>query len=108
MTSNSRVPHFISMRITQAESQVLRVPLARAIDAPGSRAALAKLDHLTVLIVHLDTDAGHRGLGFAYTIEGGARALRAIVDDDLARLVIGEDPLDHERLAVKVFGQLQG
>jgi L-alanine-DL-glutamate epimerase-like enolase superfamily enzyme len=96
------------MRITQVESQVLRVPLLRAIDAPGSKPAPAKLDRLYALIVQLDTDAGHRGLGFACAIEGGARALHAIAEDDLSRLVIGEDPLDHERLAVKVYGQLQG
>jgi L-alanine-DL-glutamate epimerase-like enolase superfamily enzyme len=96
------------MRITQVESQVLRVPLLRAIDAPGSKPSPAKLDRLYTLIVQLDTDAGHRGLGFACTIEGGARALHAIAEDDLSHLVIGEDPLDHERLAIKVYGHLQG
>jgi L-alanine-DL-glutamate epimerase-like enolase superfamily enzyme len=97
-----------AMRITQVESQVLRVPLLRAIDAPGLKLSPGKLDRLYVLIVQVDTDAGHRGLGLACTIEGGARALRAIAEDDLSHLVIGEDPLDHERLGAKVFGQLLG
>ena len=70
------------------------------------RGLAGKLDSISVLVVHLDTDAGHRGLGFACTIDGGARALRAIAEDDLSPLVIGEDPLDHERLDSKVYGQL--
>src|SRR5260370_7396925 len=58
-------------------------------------------------MVYLDTDAGHRGLGLAYTLGGGGRALKVITDDDLAPLVVGEDPLDHERLAAKVYWRLQ-
>ena len=60
-----------------------------------------------MLIVHLDTDAGLRGLGFAYALQGGGRALKVIADDDLAPLVVGEDPLDHERLGTKVYWRLQ-
>src|SRR6185369_13269193 len=60
-----------------------------------------------MLIVYLDTDAGHRGLGFAYALEEGGRALKMIATDDLAPLLIGEDPLDHERLAAKVYWRLQ-
>jgi L-alanine-DL-glutamate epimerase-like enolase superfamily enzyme len=41
-------------------------------------------------------------------VHGGGRALKAVADDDLAPLVVGEDPLDTERLAVKVFWRLQG
>lgn len=95
------------MRITQLESHLLRLPLARPISSGGSNESGSRLDHVFLLIVYLDTDAGHRGLGFAYTIGGGGRALKVIVDDDLAPLVIGEDPLDHERLGSKVLGRLQ-
>lgn len=94
------------MKITQLESQLLRLPLERPITAPTEERG-ARLDHIFMLIVHLDTDAGHRGLGFAYALQGGGRALKVIADDDLAPLVVGEDPLDHERLAAKAYWRLQ-
>src|SRR5262249_35739254 len=53
------------------------------------------------------TDAGLHGLGFAYALEGGGRALHAVAADDLAPLVVGEDPLDHERIGAKVYRRLQ-
>src|SRR5438477_742140 len=95
------------MRIIQLESQLLRLPLSRPITSLGGSDADSRLDHIFMLLVYLDTDAGHRGLGFAYALGGGGRALKAITDDDLAPLVVGEDPLDHERLAAKVYWRLQ-
>jgi L-alanine-DL-glutamate epimerase-like enolase superfamily enzyme len=94
------------MRITQLESELLRFPLNRPITAPTQTDG-PRLDHIFMLIIYLDTDAGHRGLGYAYAITGGGRALKVIATDDLAPLVVGEDPLDHERLGAKVFGRLQ-
>ncbi len=94
------------MRITRLDSQLLRLPLERPITAPGA-AAVGRLDHIYLLVVHLTTDAGPRGLGFAYALEGGGRALKAIADDDLASLIVGEDALDHERLGHKVYWRLQ-
>src|SRR5262249_12436513 len=94
------------MRITQLDSHVLRLPLTRPIALPAG--SYRGLDHIFLLVVHLDTDAGHRGLGFAYTLGGGSRALKVIADDDLAPLVTGEDPMDHERLGKKVYERLQG
>lgn len=94
------------MRITQLESQLLRLPLTRPITDPNEERG-ARLDHIFMLIVYLDTDAGHRGLGFAYALQGGGRALKVIADDDLTPLVVGEDPLDHERLGAKAYWRLQ-
>jgi L-alanine-DL-glutamate epimerase-like enolase superfamily enzyme len=95
------------MHITQLDSQLLRLPLARPIRTPLEADRAGRLDHIFMLIVYLDTDAGHRGLGFAYALQGGGRALKVIADDDLAPLVLGEDPLDHERVGAKFFGRLQ-
>jgi L-alanine-DL-glutamate epimerase-like enolase superfamily enzyme len=88
------------MRITRLESHLLRLPLERPI-TPA-------VDHVFLILVQLDTDAGLRGLGFAWAIHGGGRAMLAVAEDDLAPLVIGEDPLDHERLWAKVYWRLQG
>jgi L-alanine-DL-glutamate epimerase-like enolase superfamily enzyme len=96
------------MRITQVESQLLRLPLTRPVRTPLENEPGARLDHVFMLIVHLDTDAGHRGLGFAYALQGGGRALKAIADDDLAPLLVGEDPLAVEKIGAKVYWRLQG
>ena len=93
------------MRITRFDSRLVRLPLDRPLTAAGSGGAT--LDHVFVLVVQLETDAGPTGLGFAYALEGGGRALRAIAEDDLAPLLLGEDPLDHERLWAKVYWRLQ-
>jgi L-alanine-DL-glutamate epimerase-like enolase superfamily enzyme len=93
------------MRITQLDSELLRLPLARPLTGPND--TRGRIDSVYMLIVSLDTDAGHRGLGFAYSLQGGGRALKALADDDLAPLVIGEDPMDHERIGSKVTWRLQ-
>jgi L-alanine-DL-glutamate epimerase-like enolase superfamily enzyme len=94
------------MRITRVETELLHVPLSRPRASP-SEAKAGRLNHIVVLLTHLDTDAGLRGLGFAYALQGSGRALHAVAVDDLAPLVVGEDPLDHERLAAKVYWRLQ-
>src|SRR5262249_53786421 len=93
-------------RLTGVESQLLPVPFAGPRASPAEAAA-GRLNHVVVLLVQLDTDAGLRGLGFAYALQGSGRALHAVAVDDLAPLVVGEDPLDHERLAAKVYWRLQ-
>lgn len=94
------------MHITQIESQLLRLPLTRPITAPLTPRQEA-LDSVVILVAQVDTDAGHRGLGFAWTLYGTGRAMKAVLDDDLAPLLVGEDPLDHERLGTKVYWRLQ-
>lgn len=96
------------MRITQIESQFLRLPLARPLQLVGKESRGDRIDHVVLLVVHVDTDAGQRGLGFAYSLFGGGRAMKAVVDDDLTPLLLGENPLDHERLGQKVQRQLRG
>jgi len=94
------------MRITQLESELLNIPLARPIAVSAD--AGSRVDTVFLLVVHVDTDSGHRGLGFAYALRVGGRALKAVAEDDLALALIGEDPLDHERLAAKVHTRFQG
>lgn len=96
------------MRITQLECKLLRLPLKRPVVVPGEGDQGRRLDHVFLLVIHLDTDAGHRGVGIASTLCGGGRALRVVAQDDLTPLLIGEDPLDHERLLSKVARRFQG
>jgi L-alanine-DL-glutamate epimerase-like enolase superfamily enzyme len=94
------------MRITRLDTQLLHVPLSRPRASP-LEAAAGRLNHIVVLLVRLGTDAGLEGLGFAYALQGSGRALHAVAVDDLAPLVVNEDPLNHERLAGKVYWRLQ-
>ena len=94
------------MRITRLDNQLLRVPLSRPRASPAEAAA-GRLNHIVVLLTHVRTDAGLTGLGFAYALQSSGRALLAIAEDDLAPLVLGENALDHERLAAKVYWHLQ-
>jgi L-alanine-DL-glutamate epimerase-like enolase superfamily enzyme len=87
------------MRITRCDLQLLHLPL------PGPRRESS--GRLAILIVQLDVDVGLRGVGLAYTTQGTGRALHAAAADDLAPLLLGEDALDHERLASKVYWRLQ-
>src|SRR5262245_40378635 len=95
------------MRITKVESHLLHLPLDRPVTSPKLNDRWGKVDHVYLLIVFLDTDSGQRGLGYAFAFQGGGRAMKVIADDDLAPLLIGEDPLDHERLGNKVYWRLQ-
>ncbi|HEY7327762.1 MAG TPA: mandelate racemase/muconate lactonizing enzyme family protein [Gemmataceae bacterium] len=94
------------MRITRVKSELLHVPLSRPRASP-TEAATGRHNHIVVLLVQVHTDADLTGLGFAYALQGSGRAMLALVEDDLAPLVIDEDPLDHERLAMKVYWRLQ-
>jgi L-alanine-DL-glutamate epimerase-like enolase superfamily enzyme len=94
------------MQITRVVNELLRVPLSRPRASPAEAEA-GRLNHIVVLLVHVHTDADLIGLGFAYALQGSGRAMLALAEDDLAPLVVGEDALDHERLAAKVYWRLQ-
>ncbi len=84
------------MQVTRCDCQLLHLP-----------GGAGRPERVAVLLVHLDTDTGARGFGFAYTVQGTGRALLATAVDDISPLVVGEDPLDHERLAAKFYWRLQ-
>ncbi len=94
------------MRITRADCQLLHVPTTPSRSSPAEERA-GRLGHIVVLLVQLETDAGLTGIGVAYVLQGSGRALHAIAIDDLTPLVLGEDPLDHERLAAKFHLRMQ-
>jgi L-talarate/galactarate dehydratase len=85
------------MRLTRCDCQLLHMP----------RSAGRGPERIAVLLVQLETDGGLRGLGFAYTIQGSGRALLATAEDDIAPALLGQDPLDHERLSSLACWRLQ-
>jgi L-alanine-DL-glutamate epimerase-like enolase superfamily enzyme len=54
------------------------------------------------VFVHVKTDAGVEGLGM------GAPGIREVIERSLKELLIGEDPLGHERLWEEMFWQVRG
>ena len=55
------------------------------------------------IFVHIATDAGHEGLGL-----GVMPGTRELIERTLAPLLIGQDPLDHERLWEAMFWAVRG
>jgi L-alanine-DL-glutamate epimerase-like enolase superfamily enzyme len=94
------------MRITRIDFDLLNVPLTRPRASPLESSA-GRLNHVIALIAHVHTDAGVTGLGSAYALQSSGRALLATAVDDLAPLLVNENPLDHERLLAKVYWRLQ-
>jgi L-talarate/galactarate dehydratase len=94
------------MRITRVDCHLLRVPTSPPRSSPVEERA-GRISHIVVLLVRLETDSGLSGLGFAYALQSSGRALLALAEDDVSPLLVGEDPLDHERLAAKVYLRLQ-
>jgi L-alanine-DL-glutamate epimerase-like enolase superfamily enzyme len=94
------------MRITRIDWELLHVPLARPRASP-LEASSGRLNHIVALLTHVHTDGGPTGLGVSYALQSSGRALLATAVDDLAPLLVNEDPLDHERLASKAYWRLQ-
>lgn len=94
------------MRITRCDCQLLHVPTDPPRSSPAEVRA-GRIAQINVLLVQIETDAGLSGLGVAYSLQGTGRAMHVTAVDDIAPLLVGEDPLDHERLGAKVYVALQ-
>jgi L-alanine-DL-glutamate epimerase-like enolase superfamily enzyme len=96
------------MRVKAVDASLLELPLQRPIVAAissGDRGSPRKTIFMPVVAVH--TDAGLTGLGYAWCL-GGGKAMLTVLQDDLAGVLVGEDPLDHERLWQKLYWKTQG
>ncbi|WP_413043679.1 L-talarate/galactarate dehydratase [Pseudomonas sp. YJ42] len=89
---------YISDRINWVGLRSVELPLAHAVSdakvATGRQAALASV---SLLFAEIETAQGHTGLGFSYSLRTGGPAQYAHAQE-LAPLLIGEDPNDIARL----------
>ena len=90
------------MNITRVETIPLAIPAARGRvsltdPAPAPTPFVAVLVH---------TDSQHVGLGFT-TAPVGGQAIQLLLDNDLAPLVVGEDPTETERLFARAQGRFR-
>lgn len=72
------------MRVRSVETSYYRLPLPESGDAGHGR-----LTHEELILVRVAAD-GLSGLGYAYTIGRGGRAIRALIEHDLAPLLVGQ------------------
>ncbi|MGL6094451.1 MAG: hypothetical protein ACRC7O_01445, partial [Fimbriiglobus sp.] len=93
------------MRILRVETDLLRVPLPRPVALPASQDPRAA-KHADVVLVRVLTDGGPTGLGPTYALGGGA-AVRAVIDDLIAPMLAGEDPLRTEWLFARAAAELE-
>ena len=80
------------MKIERIETTYYRLPLEPMGDAGHG---YIDSEELITLRLHAGGLTGH---GYAYTIGRGGRALKALVDRDLAHLLVGRDVSDIENL----------
>ena len=96
------------MRITEVRTELLRMPLPRPMQSGSSSGKKGgPVSYINMPIVFITTEDGTRGLGYAWSLLGGATATRHVLQDDFAPLLIDEDALDHERLWHKLYKRLQ-
>lgn len=96
------------MRITEVKTELLRMPLPRPMQAASSSSKKGgPVTHINMPIVFITTEDGTRGVGYAWSLLGGATATRCVLQDDFAPLLMDEDALDHERLWHKLYKRLQ-
>jgi L-alanine-DL-glutamate epimerase-like enolase superfamily enzyme len=78
--------------IERITTSYYRVPIE-----PSGDAGHGLLDHEELILVTIDAD-GLTGHGYAYTIGRGGRAVQALIEHDLAPLLVGQDAGDVEAL----------
>ena len=96
------------MRIAEVQTELLRLPLPRPMMSGSSSGAKGgPVTHINMPVIFITTEDGVRGLGYAWSLLGGANATRSVLREDFAPLLIGEDALDHERLWQRLYRRLQ-
>lgn len=81
------------MRIVGVESFILHVPIPRAVADSFNRAITWGLPGVLIT-----TDEGVSGTGYTSTLSHGDHAIKDVIDRVYAPLLIGENPLLHQRI----------
>lgn len=94
------------MKITDVQADMLRLPLPRPMLSGSSGGVGGKpRRHIDVPVCLIETDEGHTGLGFGWTLMGGGGAVAQFLQDDVAPYLIGRDVRVHaivQELTVKL------
>jgi L-alanine-DL-glutamate epimerase-like enolase superfamily enzyme len=87
------------MKITTIETGLYRVPMPEPLVDSTIR-----LTEWELVISRVGTDDGVTGVGWCYTIGSGGSAMRALAQDVLAPVVVGQDPFHTERISARLWG----
>jgi len=87
------------MILTDLKTDYFRIPLATTL-SDSTHGDMSVFELITVRIRDKD---GAEGLGYAYTVHVGGRAIHSLIDDDLKPLLIGEDADRIEALWQKMW-----
>jgi L-alanine-DL-glutamate epimerase-like enolase superfamily enzyme len=90
------------MRIQNLTTHHYRIPLR----TPMTDAMHGVMTHFEVIMVKLDSDSGHTGIGYTYTIGKGGAAIKSLIDEAYKPLLLGENPRQIERLWEQMWWQL--
>jgi L-alanine-DL-glutamate epimerase-like enolase superfamily enzyme len=86
------------MRITEVESFIVHAPIPRYVADSFNTATVWGLPG-----VLLRTDEGLVGTGYTSTLSHGDAAIRSVIDELYAPLLMGADPLDTQRLWERMY-----
>lgn len=81
--------------------------MCRVPPDPPWEDATNRVNAIEFVIVHVETDTGIVGAGLTYSVDVGGSAIKSLVDDYLANMVIGRDPLNTEANWVHMQRQLR-
>jgi L-alanine-DL-glutamate epimerase-like enolase superfamily enzyme len=86
------------MKIARVIPRVVRRDMGGRLWNPRTR-----WQEKVMVLVFLETDTGHLGVGEAWNTAASPQALVATIEEDLAPLVVGEDPFFVERVWQRAF-----
>lgn len=81
------------MKIVEVAVEAYRLPPSQPWEDATNR-----VQALEFVIATLTTDAAITGTGLTYSVDVGGTAIKCLIEDYLASLVIGEDPQNYERI----------
>lgn len=83
------------MRITGVDTYVLSIPPQQRTIGDAQQ---KRVDAVEFVLVRLDTDHGLVGWGFNWNYTKGTRAVKVMIDDAYAPVLLGRDPADRLRI----------
>ena len=86
------------MRIESVETTLASLPLP----GPAWGDTIHHVTHIELVVTDVRTDTGLVGTGFSYTSGVGGTTIKALLDKDLAPLVVGEEDLDVRHVVDRV------
>jgi L-alanine-DL-glutamate epimerase-like enolase superfamily enzyme len=88
------------VKIEQVITNAYRVPPSVPWEDATNR-----VQALEFIVVEIHTDTGLVGTGLSYTVDIGGTVIKTLIEDYLASLVVGMDPLNYEQIWNKLHRQ---